>query len=216
MSTGYQASSSPSPSSLQWHVAELRPSLPNAQFDQILFDFEVVTVPQESPVLCSAATSTACSWWGRDGIGWRTRSRSLRVEAAALRSDSRHLAEAYTCRPVGSHANSSGTMYSCPVYKTSKRAGVLSTTGRSTMVLYPRHQPALLRRDNWGSLGHWSAESVELLTHLDLRLRLKLFNCSVRFFQSVRTATRRRPVRSPVIQYYAITTVLPILIWIRM
>ena len=40
-------------------------------------------------------------------------------------------------------------IYECPVYKTSVRAGVLSTTGQSTNFVLTVEMPSLEESDNW-------------------------------------------------------------------
>ena len=51
-------------------------------------------------------------------------------------------------------------IYNCPVYKTSDRAGTLSTTGHSTNYILTTHLPTLDTED------HWVKRSVALISSL--------------------------------------------------
>ena len=51
-------------------------------------------------------------------------------------------------------------IYNCPVYKTSDRAGTLSTTGHSTNYILSTHLPTLDTED------HWTKRSVALISSL--------------------------------------------------
>ena len=127
--------------------------------DQILFDFEVVPhvdTTQESPV-------RGCYIHGLflEGARWDRLANALEEPAKRQLFDPMPVIWLKPT-PVGSQ-NSSGTMYACPVYKTSKRAGVLSTTGRSTNFILAINLPC--SRETTGA--HWVKRGVSLLTQLD-------------------------------------------------
>lgn len=52
-------------------------------------------------------------------------------------------------------------MYNCPLYKTSRRAGTLSTTGHSTNFIVAMDVPSTLSQD------HWIRRAVAMLAMLD-------------------------------------------------
>ena len=67
--------------------------------------------------------------------------------------------------PCENHVLNEDKYYNCPLYKTSVRAGVLSTTGQSTNYILPIELQTT-NHDNKKS-NYWIKRGVALLTQLD-------------------------------------------------
>ena len=65
--------------------------------------------------------------------------------------------------PCENHALDEDKMYNCPLYKTSVRAGVLSTTGQSTNYILPSELPTPRNH----KAKYWIKRGVALLTQLN-------------------------------------------------
>jgi len=131
--------------------------------DQLVFNFEIVSNinkdHKESP-------KTGCYVYGLylDGAGWDNTTNIL------CESKPKQL---YTSMPMIQllpainndeymEKMKSKIVYDCPVYKTSKRAGALSTTGHSTNYVMNIKLPS-----NKKNQGHWVCRGVAMLCQLD-------------------------------------------------
>eukprot|EP00742_Colponemidia_sp_Colp-10_P018445 GILJ01021306.1.p1 GENE.GILJ01021306.1~~GILJ01021306.1.p1 ORF type:complete len:799 (-),score=88.78 GILJ01021306.1:48-2444(-) len=129
--------------------------------DTLIFDFEVM--PEGNAF--NVAPPDGCFVFGLflEGARWNSQSKSIaeseskklftEIPLIWLKPREKH-------KPV-KEVKRTNYVYRCPVYKTSTRAGTLSTTGHSTnyvmTVLLPSYEPE----------KHWTKRGVALLTQLD-------------------------------------------------
>jgi len=130
--------------------------------DILGFEFKVLTGKYDPEQDIPSAPEDGVYVYGLylDGAKWNDISSSMRDA---------NIGELY-CKmpiihfiPVSNHVLDEQKYYQCPLYKTSVRAGVLSTTGQSTNYILPIELPTPQGRN----AKYWIKRGVALLTQLD-------------------------------------------------
>jgi len=129
--------------------------------DEISYDFRVLTPAEEDAITAHAEDGAFIYGLFLEGAGWdasncllvESRPKELFVGVPAIHMLPKKDAEV----DMGRH------FYECPVYKTSERRGMLSTTGHSTnfvMMVFLMMRPTETSK-------HWVKRGVAMLTQLD-------------------------------------------------
>jgi dynein heavy chain len=126
--------------------------------DNVAFDFEVLRTPSNKEIGKGPADGVHCYGLYLDGARWDKEAHELaEAEPKKLFVS---MADIWFKPAKTEDIDSKGT-YSCPVYKTSDRRGVLSTTGHSTNFVVAASIPTSMSQD------HWIRRGLAMLTQLD-------------------------------------------------
>lgn len=125
--------------------------------DTLRFMFEVKDIFKPEHVLAAPNDGVLISGLYMDGARWDPRTRSV--------ADS-NLGELFCNVPIihfipSTETKAKGQNYECPLYKTSVRAGILSTTGQSTNFVLAVDLPSTQ------SVAYWVLKGAALLCQLD-------------------------------------------------
>ena len=125
--------------------------------DNVAFDFEVLKTETDTKGK-GAADGVHCYGLYLDGAKWDAEKHELaEAEAKKLFSTMAFI----WFKPAKKEDIDSKGTYSCPVYKTSDRRGMLSTTGHSTNFVVACSIPTSKTQD------HWTLRGLAMLTQLD-------------------------------------------------
>lgn len=133
--------------------------------DELGFTFRVLTGTEATEALSHAAGHGAAEG------AWI---RGLFLQGVAWNADKGYLCEArprelfsplpvMLVLPERTSKINHGHAYPCPIYKTSERFGILSTSGHSTNFVMTAHVPM----DPAHSVNHWVKRGAALITQLD-------------------------------------------------
>ena len=129
--------------------------------DTLTFDFEVLPESESKDVIMSPPTD-GCYVHGLflDGARWDDQLKCLNEQLPKVLYCSIPVIWLKPCKILEKPKKHS---YECPVYKTSRRAGTLSTTGHSTNFVLT----IMLNMQKQHSESHWIKRGAALLTQLD-------------------------------------------------
>ena len=128
--------------------------------DQIDFDFEVMSDPKKYNLEAGAEDGAYVYGLFLEGCRWSCEDDVLaESHPKVLYTQMPHI----WLKPAKMSEIDRGHSYTCPIYKTSRRAGTLSTTGHSTN--FVMHIPLLMQKKH--EEKHWVKRGVALLTQLN-------------------------------------------------
>ncbi|XP_075250490.1 dynein axonemal heavy chain 3-like isoform X2 [Convolutriloba macropyga] len=126
--------------------------------DHLGFEFEVTKMETENEVTERAADGAYVRGLFVEGARWDRVEHSLNESSPKILFDQMPI---IWLKPVEKDKISHEGVYSCPIYKTSARRGVLSTTGHSTNFVMYMQLPSKFPE------SHWVNRGVALLCQLD-------------------------------------------------
>ena len=142
------------------------PSRHEIAIDELSFDYKVLTPEESSAITATAADGCYIRGLFLEGAGWHLANNNL-VESRPK--------ELYISMPIiwlivdktktiaEQTVAEKRHFYECPVYKTSERRGLLSTTGHSTNFVLFINIPMAAKDEQ----KHWIKRGVAMLTQLN-------------------------------------------------